>query len=73
MSDNQSQSGKSAAKKSSPVKIALIGAGATVLALINLVPGGEAPSQAVMLLQYVLLGAGLIALAGGFIVMAGQK
>lgn len=64
------RNGKTEAKQASPGKIALIGAGATALALFNMATnGGEAPSQAVLLLQYVCLGAGLLALAGGLFMM----
>jgi len=72
MSDNQS--GKLQRKQSSPGKIALMGAVATGLGVFNLVTnGGEAPSQAVMILQYGLLGLGLVGLAGGLIMMATAK
>lgn len=67
------QSGKSERKQSSPGKIALMGAVATALGLFNMFGYSEAPSQAVALLQYVLLGAGLLALAGGLIMMASAK
>ena len=67
------QSGKSRPKQSSPGRIALMGAIATALGLFNMFAYSEAPSQAVALLQYVLLGAGLLALAGGLIMMATAK
>jgi succinate-acetate transporter protein len=69
MSDNQG--GKTEPKKANPGKIALIGAGATALAVFNMATNGsEAPSQAVMILQYVCLAGGLLALVGGLIMMA---
>ena len=50
MRDNQSSKGEP--KKANPSKIALIGAGATALAVFNIATNGsEAPSQAVMILQ----------------------
>jgi hypothetical protein len=72
MSDNQS--GKTEPKKANPGKIALIGAGATALAVFNMATNGsEAPSQAVMILQYVCLVGGLLALVGGLIMMAAAR
>ncbi len=69
MSD--SQSGKPGRKQSNPGKVALIGAGATALAVFNIATNGsEAPSQAVMILQYAGLAGGLFALVGGLIMMA---
>jgi hypothetical protein len=69
MRDNQS--GKTEPKKANPGKIALIGAGATALAVFNMATNdSEAPSQAVMILQYVWLAGGLLALVGGLIMMA---
>jgi succinate-acetate transporter protein len=69
MSDRQG--GKPARKQSSPGKIALMGAGATALAVFNMMTNGsEAPSQAVMILQYAALAGGLLALVGGLIMMA---
>ena len=64
------QSGKSEPKKANPGKIALIGGGATVLAIFNIASNTEAPSQAVMILEYAGLIGGLVALAGGLIMMA---
>jgi hypothetical protein len=72
MTDNPS--GKTGRKPSSPGKIALIGAGATALAVVNMATNGsEAPSQAVMILQYIGLAGGLLALVGGLIMMAAAK
>jgi hypothetical protein len=68
MSDNQG--GKTEPKKANPGKIALIGAGATALAVFNMATNGsEAPSQAVMILQYVCLAGGPLALVDGLIMM----
>ncbi len=68
---SQNQAGKAAKKQSNPHKIALMGAGATALAVFNMMTNGaEAPSQAVMILQYAALAGGLIALVGGLIMMA---
>jgi hypothetical protein len=51
--------------------IALLGAGATALAVLNMMTNGaEAPSSAVMMLQYAALAGGLFALIGGLIMMA---
>ena len=72
MSDNQSSKGEP--KKANPGKIALIGAGATALAVFNIATNGsEAPSQAVMIMQYAALAGGLFALVGGLIMMAATK
>lgn len=72
MRDNQSSKGEP--KKANPSKIALIGAGATALAVFNIATNGsEAPSQAVMILQYAGLAGGLFALIGGLIMMAAAK
>ena len=71
MSDDQS--GKKANRQSTPRKIALLGAVATVLAIINMSTGSEVPAQAVAILQYVALGLGLLALVGGLIMMMAQK
>ena len=66
---SKEQNGKTA-KKPNPGKIVLMGAGATVLAVFNIMSNGpEAPSQGVMILQYALLGCGLFALVGGLIMM----
>ena len=68
------QNGKAEAKKTNPGRIALIGAVGTALAIFNLATNGsEAPSQAVMILQYVGLALGLLALAGGLIMMVSAK
>ncbi|HEY1472591.1 MAG TPA: hypothetical protein VGF53_00745 [Pseudolabrys sp.] len=69
MSGHQSE--KVGKKQANPRKIALIGAGATALAVVNMMTNGsEAPSQGVMILQYAALAGGLIALVGGLIMMA---
>jgi len=69
MSDNQG--GKS--EKQRYGKIALVGAAATVLAIINLWGGGEAQSQPVLILEYIALAAGLFALIGGLILSMMQR
>jgi hypothetical protein len=66
---NQDPTAKSSAKKTNPTKIVLLGAVATALALFNM-GGGEAPSFAVRVLEYVFLACGLIALAGGLLLLA---
>jgi len=72
MSD--SRSGKAEPKKAKPGKIALLGAFATALAAFNMTTNGsEAPSQAVMILQYAGLAGGLLALIGGLIMMAASR
>ncbi len=72
MSDNPS--GKTRHKPSSSGKIALMGAGATALAVFNIATNGsETPSQAVMIMQYAALAGGLFALVGGLIMMAAAK
>lgn len=69
----EKQNGKTA-KKPNPGKIVLIGGGATVLAVFNIMSNGpEAPSQGLMLLQYALLACGLLALVGGLIMMGTAK
>ncbi|HZT26448.1 MAG TPA: hypothetical protein VFA57_12150 [Pseudolabrys sp.] len=67
---NQDPTAKSSAKKTNPTKIVLLGAVATALALFNMMGGGEAPSFAVRVLEYVFLACGLIALAGGLLLLA---
>jgi hypothetical protein len=69
---NEGQRG-APAKKPSSGKIILLGALATALAIFNLSSGGEAPSQAVLILEYIFLAGGLIALIGGVIMMAAQR
>ncbi len=61
------------AARSRPGKIVLIGALATGLAILNMSIGSEAPSRAVMTLQYIFLAGGLGALVGGFLLMASGK
>jgi hypothetical protein len=70
MTDNP---GRKPQQTSNPGKIALIGAAATVLALINMSAGGEAPSSAVRMLEYLFLAGGLVGLAGGLFMMMTQK
>jgi hypothetical protein len=69
MSDNQS--GKTEKKQSNPRKIALLGAVATALAVINMSIGNEAQPLPVVILQDVALALalGLLALVGGLIMM----
>jgi hypothetical protein len=71
MSDNQS--GKTEKKRSTPSYIAMIGAIATSLAIINMSVGSEAQSQPVLILEYAALALGLFALVGGLIMMTMQK
>jgi hypothetical protein len=69
MSDNQSD--KINKKRGTARYIALLGAGATALAIFNIMTNGaEAPSQAVTILQYAALAGGLFALVGGLLMMA---
>jgi hypothetical protein len=71
VTDNQSS--KPEKKQSNPGRIILIGAVATGLALFNMATNSEAPSQAVMILQWVFLAGGLIGLGGGlFLFMLGE-
>jgi hypothetical protein len=65
MGDNQS--GKTEKKRSNiGRRIALIGGGATVLAIMNIMSGGsEAQSQPILILEYAALAGGLFALIGG--------
>jgi hypothetical protein len=60
-------------KKRSGPRIALIGAVATALAIFNMWGDSEAPSQMLLILEYIGLGLGLFALVGGLIMMATQK
>ena len=53
--------------------MALIGAGATALAVINMSTGSEAQSTPVLVLEYFALAAGLLGLVGGLIVMMTQR
>ena len=71
MSDDQG--GKKQLTYSTTSKIVLLGAGATVLALINMSAGTEARSTPVLILEYAALTGGLIALVGGLIMMMTQK
>lgn len=73
MRDNQS--GKTEKKQSNiGRRIALIGGGAIVLAIMNIMSGGsEAQSQPILILEYAALTGGLFALIGGLIMMLTQK
>lgn len=66
MRDNQA--GKSGNTPSGR-RMALIGGGATVLAVINMSTGSEAQSAPVLILEYIALAAGLVALVGGLFMM----
>ena len=69
MSENQSH--KADTKRATARRIALMGAVATTLAVFNMMTNGaEAPSSAVMMLQYAALVGGLFALIGGLTMMA---
>jgi hypothetical protein len=62
------QGGKS--KQAVARKIVLLGGIATALGVVNMVTNGsEAPSSAVLILQYAALGLGLFALIGGLVMM----
>jgi hypothetical protein len=70
MSDDQSGE----KKQFNPRRIVLLGAGATVLAIINMATGNsEAQPLAVVILQDAALALGLLALVGGLIMMLTQK
>jgi hypothetical protein len=65
----QNQKNKSAAGR-----VALIGFGATALAIINIATGnGEAQPQAVVILEYAALAGGVVALVGGLIMLAARN
>ena len=66
MRDNQA--GKSGNTPSGR-RMALIGGGATVLAVINMSTGSEAQSTPVLILEYLALAGGLIGLLGGLVIM----
>lgn len=70
MSDNQAAKSRNLGPGR---KIALLGAGATALAVINMSTASEAQSLPVLILEYVALAAGLLALVGGLIMMAMQR
>jgi hypothetical protein len=70
MTDNQTSVSE---KKRPGRRIALIGAGATVLAIINMWGDSEAQSLPVLILEYAALALGLLALVGGLIMMATQR
>lgn len=68
---SEDQNVKTRNRPSNPGKIVLFGAGATALAVVNMMTNGaEAPSQGVMILQYGALAGGLLALIGGLLMMA---
>ncbi len=71
MSDDQGNKPKMT--YSTPSKVILLGAAATVLSFINITAGGEAQPAAVRFLEYAFLTGGLTALAGGLIMMVRQK
>ena len=54
-------------------RIALLGAGATALALFNMSVGSEAQSTPVLILEYAALALGLFALIGGLIMTLLQR
>ena len=54
-------------------RIALLGAGATALAVLNMSTGSEAQPTAVLILEYVALACGLLALIGGLVMMITQR
>ena len=70
MSDN---SGGKTDKRQLYRRTVLLGAGATVLALINMWTGSEAQTQPVLILEYLALAGGLFALVGGLILMMTQR
>ena len=55
--------------KIEPRNIALIGAAATALVIVNMLTGTEPPSQMVIVLQCIALAGALLTLAGGLIMM----
>lgn len=59
--------------KIEPRTIALIGAAATALVILNMSTGIEPPSQAVIVLQCIALAAALLALVGGLIMMRRKR
>jgi len=71
MSDDRG--GKKQPTYSNTSKILLLGAAATVLALINMSAGSEAQSMPLRILEYIFLACGLIGLIGGHIVMMTQR
>ena len=70
MTDNQTVKPRS---KGSSRKIALLGAGATALAVINMSTGSEAQALPVLILEFVALAGGQLALVGGLIMMMTSK
>jgi hypothetical protein len=73
VSMSEDQSGKTEKKPSPARRIALLGAGATALAIVNMSVGSEAQPLAVVILQDVALALGLLALVGGLIMMMTRK
>ncbi|HLH90216.1 MAG TPA: hypothetical protein VKX28_17335 [Xanthobacteraceae bacterium] len=70
MSDKQA--GKSE-KAPSGRRMALIGGGATALAVINMSTGSEAQSTPVLILENLGLAGGLLGLVGGLIMMMTKR
>jgi len=72
MSGNQDGETKKA--RSTPGYIATIGGIGTALGIVNILSNGsEAQSQPVLILEYAALALGLLALAGGLIMMMAEK
>jgi len=72
MSDEQNR--KPELKYSTPSKLVLVGAAATVLALINILAGRGTQPLAVQILEQVVLAAGLFTLVAGLAMrMLGRK
>jgi hypothetical protein len=67
------QRGRKQPTYSNTSKMLLLGAAATVLALINMSAGSEARSMPVRILEYIFLACGLIGLIGGLIMMMTQR
>jgi hypothetical protein len=70
MTDSQSSIPE---KKRPGPRIALIGAIATALAVLNMWMDSEAQSMPVLILEYAALALGLFALVGGLVMMATQR
>jgi len=64
-----SQNGTRKKQPMKPRTMVLLGAATVVLAIINMSTGGEAPRQAVAIMQYACLAGGLVALVGGLVMM----
>jgi hypothetical protein len=80
MSDIQGSTSESSAAESSPSpakrhggRIALLGAGATALAILNIAIDTEAQSMPVLILEYGALSLGLLALIGGLMMTLLQR